>query len=596
MLTALASSRFLQIDDFQSFRQQISDVARQLGLQIVLTDAKTGQQIANTLIGMGEVLPRDIPKEASNARQESIRGVKPTISNVYFGPISKKYIVNVGIPIVRDGVVIFYLSAGIPAAIFADSVSNAATPSQWIVSVIDRDSNVIARSERQDEVVGTKSHNEIVADSEAMEGTGGGVGRFELPYNWVWQRSSRTGWIVSVAVPRSELEAPRTRALMAYAGVSGTVFVLAMAVTFYIGGHISKTIGEMGIDREPTREEFRILFEHNPNGVLVVDDDGQIVMANMQISNYFGYLHDEPIAHPISMLVPKRLSNGEFVSPKEGPVSLTGRELFGHHKDGRKFPIEIALNPISTSSGSFIMVTIMDISDRLLSEQKLMAALTEGDKLRRAFVQAQEAERLRLARELHDETGQNLAAIMIELRELDNFLSDAGRKRLGDLLGKLQQMGRSLHHLAKELRPASIDELGLASAVASYVSEWGERFGITADFHCGYSRLDELPDETRTGIYRIVQEGLTNIAKHAPSANHASIVIDRINGVLQLTIEDDGPGFRSPEDTANARDHGGLGLAGMRERLWLIGGDLVIETSPESGTALFARIPLERVS
>ncbi len=273
-----------------------------------------------------------------------------------------------------------------------------------------------------------------------------------------------------------------------------------------------------------------------------------------------------------------------------------GRELFGHHKDGREFPIEIALNPIATSSGSFIMVTIIDISDRLLSEQKLMAALTESDKLRRRFIQAQEGERLRLARELHDETGQNLAAIMMGLKEIDKMLSDAGREQLRDLLGKLQHMGRSLHHVAKELRPASIDELGLASAVANYVFEWGERFGIAADFHCGYSRLDELPDETRTAIYRIIQEGLTNIAKHAASASHASVVIDRVDGVLQLTIEDDGPGFRNAPDTADQHDHGGLGLAGMRERLSLMGGDLVIESSPDAGTSVFARIPLDRVS
>ncbi|MBA2400368.1 MAG: PAS domain S-box protein [Bradyrhizobium sp.] len=315
MLSALASSRFLQVDDFQAFRQQVTDVAKQLDVQIVLADAKNGQQIVNTSIAKGDTLPRDIPKEASDARQESIRGVKPTISNVYYGPISKRFIINVGIPIVRDGLIVYYLSAGVPASIFADAVSNAATPSQWIVSVVDRETNVIARSERQDEVVGTKSHNEITADAETMEGVGSGVGRFGVAYSWVWQRSARTGWIVSVAVPRNELEAPRVRALMAYTGVAGSVFAFTMVLTFYIGGQISKAVGEMGIDREPTREEFRILFEHNPNGVLVLDDTGQIVMANVRIEHYFGYLHDELIGQPVGTLVPGRLRGNEFASP-----------------------------------------------------------------------------------------------------------------------------------------------------------------------------------------------------------------------------------------------------------------------------------------
>jgi signal transduction histidine kinase len=160
---------------------------------------------------------------------------------------------------------------------------------------------------------------------------------------------------------------------------------------------------------------------------------------------------------------------------------------------------------------------------------------------------------------------------------------------------QLDQMGRSLHHVAKELRPASIDELGLTSALANYVSEWSESFDIKADFHCGDGWIDELPDETRTAIYRLVQEGLTNIAKHANGASVASIVIDRSNGVLQLTIEDDGVGFDdAPSIDPAARNGGGLGLAGMRERMSLIGGDFVVESSSEMGTTIFARIPLDQ--
>jgi signal transduction histidine kinase len=134
----------------------------------------------------------------------------------------------------------------------------------------------------------------------------------------------------------------------------------------------------------------------------------------------------------------------------------------------------------------------------------------------------------------------------------------------------------------------------LASALANYVSEWSAQYGIEADFHCGDDKLDELSDEVRTTIYRVVQEGLTNIAKHARQTTTVSVVIERFGTALRLMIEDDGCGFGAAgasEPAAERND--GLGLAGMRERLALIGGTLEIESSPGAGTTLFARVPLE---
>lgn len=143
-----------------------------------------------------------------------------------------------------------------------------------------------------------------------------------------------------------------------------------------------------------------------------------------------------------------------------------------------------------------------------------------------------------------------------------------------------------LHRIAWELRPASIDELGLTKALENYVEEWSAKNALTVDFHCIDDKLDGRSDEIRTSIYRIIQEGLTNIAKHATNATRVSIVISTLNGTLHLTIEDNGCGFNSAAFSSR------LGLAGMRERLSLVGGQLEIESSPNAGTALFARIPL----
>jgi signal transduction histidine kinase len=240
------------------------------------------------------------------------------------------------------------------------------------------------------------------------------------------------------------------------------------------------------------------------------------------------------------------------------------------------------------------MATIVDISSRVLSEQRLSAALTEQDDLRRRFLQAQEDERLRLAHELHDQTGQSLTAALLELKVLELQLTDEGRNRARNLRTNLERMGKTLHRIAWELRPASIDELGLTSALSNYIAEWSHQYAIEADFHCRDSRLDLIADEKRTTIYRIVQEALTNIAKHASGATSVSVVIDRSDSILRLTIEDDGSGFDTAAiQVAGERRDGGLGLAGMRERLTLIGGELEIESSGGAGTTIYARLPLD---
>ncbi len=181
---------------------------------------------------------------------------------------------------------------------------------------------------------------------------------------------------------------------------------------------------------------------------------------------------------------------------------------------------------------------------------------------------------------------------MLEIKNIEGAVDEQMRTRFRLLRLLLEQMGRTLHHVAWELRPASIDELGLSSALATYISEWGEKSGIATDFHC--DEADRLSDEVCTVIYRVVQEALTNIVKHARGATSVSVVIKRVNAQLRVTVEDNGCGF----DAAGLSESGatrssGLGIAGMRERLTLIGAELVIESSIGSGTTIFARIPVK---
>jgi signal transduction histidine kinase len=201
-------------------------------------------------------------------------------------------------------------------------------------------------------------------------------------------------------------------------------------------------------------------------------------------------------------------------------------------------------------------------------------------------VEGQELERRRLARELHDETGQALTSILLGLKSVETARGEdevqAAVAELRELVaGTLEDVRR----LAVELRPKALDDFGLEPALERLAQGFAEQTGIAVDVE---ARLDErLPGELETVLYRIVQEALTNVVKHA-QAERVSIVVRRRGDRVAAVIEDDGRGFTPGEARA-----GGLGLLGMRERLALVDGTIVIESRPGAGTTLVAEVPLE---
>jgi PAS domain S-box-containing protein len=237
---------------------------------------------------------------------------------------------------------------------------------------------------------------------------------------------------------------------------------------------------------------------------------------------------------------------------------------------------------------------VWDITDRKRAEAAVERERAERqrDGLRRQLDAAQEEERRRLSRELHDEIGQHLTALGLGLQSLLDVTPSNPEvdRRAGQLRALVSTLGRELHSLALRLRPKALDDFGLEIALAAYVDEWSRSSGIAVDVHADQERT-RLPEPIESALYRVVQEALTNVARHS-GATRASVVIERRNNAVVTIIEDTGRGFDT-ELVDHPRNGGpALGLLGIRERVSLLGGTVEIESSPNSGTTIFVRIPL----
>ncbi len=229
------------------------------------------------------------------------------------------------------------------------------------------------------------------------------------------------------------------------------------------------------------------------------------------------------------------------------------------------------------------MAVELERADELRTERELLRR-----QLLERVIAAQEEERRRISRELHDSTSQSLTSLMVGLRTLeetscDTFQMHQHAQELRQVVGQVLE---DIHTLAVQLRPSVLDDLGLSAALERLVQEWARRHHIRVDLvvHIGGERLS---DSHETALYRIVQEALTNVARHA-QATSVSVLVERRSQSVVAVIEDDGLGF----DAAHIQSEGHLGLAGIRERAELLGGSLTIESSPGSGASLYIQLPL----
>ena len=387
------------------------------------------------------------------------------------------------------------------------------------------------------------------------------------------------------------------------------------------------------------------LFEAAPFGVLVTGEDLSIRFANEWLQRSLGSAAKGLVGRSLFDVFPILLNRGFDRYYNE---ALAGQSRILSHrfhkyliplptagkKDGFDHMQQRAqISPfMSGDRVSGTITVIEDVTERVSLEQELNFRITEtqrllaseisarelaeeNDRIRGSYealraegtelqelsrardllmhriLKAQEEERRRIARDIHDNLGQQLTALRLAVSRLRSHDFESGELAENiELAEKMtKQLDSEVDFLARRVRPTQIDDLGLEEALRAFVMEWSDHVGIPAHFYSYGLKDVRLEPDTEINLYRIAQEALNNISKHA-GADRASVLIEhRENGVV-LIVEDNGKGFDPSETNDSDKGNGGLGLFGMRERAILIGGTMEIESTREKGTTIYVRI------
>lgn len=331
----------------------------------------------------------------------------------------------------------------------------------------------------------------------------------------------------------------------------------------------------------------RNIFEFAPDTMIVINKAGFVENANSQIFKMFGYKPAEIVGKSILDLMPERFRNShsahqvDFMKSPNLREMGRGLELFAMKKDGTEFPVDIILSPLKTENESLVIAVIRDITRRKTDERAILNYAEQQNILSRRLLEIQEAERRRIALELHDEIGQILTGLKLSLEVSAKKNEDKSIVQAQELVNDLMVKVRKL---SLDLRPATLDHLGLLSAFLWLIRNYTTQTNVIIDFkHTGLENQRFAP-EIETSVYRVVQEALTNIARHA-KVGEARIRCWVADDKLKITIEDEGSGFNIDEVLAGGNS---TGVAGMRERVLFSGGLFEIESVAEKGTRISA--------
>ena len=339
-----------------------------------------------------------------------------------------------------------------------------------------------------------------------------------------------------------------------------------------------------------SEERYRELFENAKDAIYVHDLGGRYTSVNRAAEKLSGFTREEILGKHFSNFVsPRDLKHVRInLCRKLDEENETIYEVDLVTRTGQRVPVEVSSRLIYESGVAVgVQGTARDITDRKRAQEALRI-------FSQRLIQVQEAERENIARELHDEIGQVLTAVKINLQSVQHTCQTADCvPRLNESIGIVDEALGRVRELSIELRPSLLDDLGLTAALRWYVDRYAQRTGIIAEVLDGSKEDSRLPRELETACFRIAQEALTNVVRHA-QAGSVSVQLERSRERMLLTVMDDGVGFDVDKLRKSASAASALGLRGMEERALAVAGYIEIDSGSGRGTRVRATFPLKR--
>jgi PAS domain S-box-containing protein len=366
----------------------------------------------------------------------------------------------------------------------------------------------------------------------------------------------------------------------------------------FIGGHLlARRCPAAPADAGPAQAPPGQVRKAAPNAseaVISADEANAILAATPAAAAMFATTVEDMLGKPMSRYI--RAPAGTGKTPPDYFRSGGGRAgrratdfaVTGVRASGQLFPLDGSIASTDRDGKTLYTIVLRDVSDRHMVQQKLARSHNQLRQLSAALQTIREEERAHIARELHDDLGQLLASLRMDLNLLQEADGNtpASLRLMKGMEDNLLTAIASLRRIATNLRPRALDEGGLYFALQGLREDFVERHGIPCALFADESEL-RLDDAASTAIFRIVQEALTNIARHAEASN-VTMNLYRLNGDLLITIRDDGRGIKA-EDMEKAES---LGLIGMRERVWAMNGEITISSDEPPGTRIDIMLPL----
>jgi PAS domain S-box-containing protein len=337
------------------------------------------------------------------------------------------------------------------------------------------------------------------------------------------------------------------------------------------------------------------IIETAMDAIITVNEAQRVVLFNAAAEKVFGYSRDAVLGQSLDRLLPQRLRSGHGSQMRRfGETGTTARRmgdktvLMGLRADGGEFPIEASISHLEQDGHRLYTVILRDVTERVRADDALRHSREELQELAAAAHSVREQEKGRIARELHDELGQGLTALKMDIAWLAERLSpgeQAQHDKLAGMQAMLDGTVAATRRISADLRPLILDDLGLVPAAEWLAQNFTQRTGVPCEFA---AEIDDLPLEhnSATAVFRMLQESLTNIARHA-GATQVEVTLEREEDSVLLTVRDNGRGFAA----GDPRKPGSYGLLGLKERTYLLGGRLEISSSPGEGTTVKLRIP-----